>query len=61
MALIVEDGTIVAGANSFVTVAEADAYIANFNDQVWAALLPADKDAHIVKGGLYVCNAAIYR
>lgn len=38
MALIVEDGTIVAGAESYITVADATAYFAARGNAVWAAL-----------------------
>jgi len=40
MALVVEDGTIVAGANSLVTLAEADAFFTARIDPVWTAASP---------------------
>lgn len=50
MALIIEDGTIVAGANSYVSVAEADSYLA-FSAQraSWAVLSTPDKEANLVQ------------
>jgi len=50
MAFIVEDGSVVANANSYVTVAYADAYLAA-NIHVfatWDALLDADKENLLV-------------
>ena len=38
MALVVEDGSIVAGAESFVTVAAASTYHSNRGNTAWAAL-----------------------
>lgn len=43
MGLIKEDGTIVANANSYVTVADANAYFALTNNTVWDALDPSDQ------------------
>lgn len=43
MALIVEDGTIVPNANSYVTLAEADAWYAARGDETWAAIEPEAK------------------
>ena len=47
MALIVETGSVVTGAESYVTVAEADTYWSNRNDTVWAALATAAKEANL--------------
>lgn len=38
MALIVEDGTVVAGAESYITVANATTYFSNRGIATWAAL-----------------------
>jgi len=43
MAIIKEDGSIVANANSYVTVAEANAYFALVNNAVWDPLDPTDQ------------------
>lgn len=45
MALIVEDGTGLANADSLVSVAEADAYFVSRNVTAWAALSIAAKEA----------------
>jgi hypothetical protein len=45
MSIIVEDGTVVANANSYVSVATANAYFANRNNLVWANLDPTDQQA----------------
>jgi hypothetical protein len=38
MTLIVEDGSIVSGAESYISAADADTYFANRNNSVWSAL-----------------------
>lgn len=38
--LIIENGSIVAGANSYAAVSDADTYFANRNNQIWAELDP---------------------
>ena len=43
MPLIVEDGTMPAGANSFASLADADAYHAARLTEAWADSLPGDK------------------
>lgn len=46
MSLIVEDGTIIAGAESYLSVADADIYHANRGAAAWAALgTPAKEQA----------------
>lgn len=49
MAFVVEDGSIVAGANSYVSVAEADAIIGARIDDVsdWTALDQAGKEKYL--------------
>lgn len=50
MALIKETGGIVAGANTYVTVAEADAFLAYHTTRAaWAAMTEADKEAALVQ------------
>jgi hypothetical protein len=44
MALILEDGTVVANANSYVTVADADTYHALYANTDWAAVASQDKE-----------------
>jgi hypothetical protein len=47
MALIVEDGSIVDGAESYVTVSEADTYLAARGVAAWAALSPEQKEINL--------------
>lgn len=50
MALIIETGAIVPGANSYVSVAEADAYLAySAQRAAWNVLNEADKEANLVQ------------
>lgn len=44
MSLIVEDGTIVAGAESYASVSDADTYLAARGITVWAGLLSPEKE-----------------
>jgi hypothetical protein len=60
VSLVIETGQGVADANSFVTVAEADRWLAAMGDEVWAALPEPEKEAHLVQGALYVSNGQIY-
>lgn len=58
----VEDGTIVANANSFVEVGEVTAYAVNLGDPFgWVGTPPADLAAATIKGGQYVCNEMRYK
>lgn len=57
--LIVETGSIIAGANSYVDVAYADAYFTARGDSVWAALPGGSpqspvKEAALIKGADYL-------
>lgn len=54
MALIVEDGSIVAGAESYITLADADAYFTARGNATWAALADADKEAALRKATDYM-------
>jgi hypothetical protein len=55
MALIVEDGTIVTGAESYISVADADAYFSARGNAAWAALTPtATKEAALRKATDYM-------
>lgn len=58
--MIVEDGTIVANADSYVTVAEADAYLAARGmDTAWALLSNTVKESLLVRAVDYM--QAAYR
>jgi hypothetical protein len=61
MALIVEDGTIVAGAESLATVAEADTYWSNRGDAAWAALATAAKEEALREGTAKLLNGRQWR
>ena len=47
MALIVEDGTNVTGAESYLTVSAADTYFSDRGNAAWAALTTAQKEEHL--------------
>lgn len=49
MALIIENGTGVAGANSYVSLLEADAYFTLFNNEDWDAT-DTDKEIALMHG-----------
>lgn len=50
MTLIVENGSIVAGANSYASVADADAYYLVRANAAWAALTNEAKEAALILG-----------
>lgn len=54
MALIVEDGSIVAGAESYVSVANADVYHSNFGNAAWAVLATPAKESALRKATGYM-------
>lgn len=54
MAFIVEDGTGVTDSTSYVDVAFADAYFANFNNTVWAALTTEQKEFALNDASAYL-------
>lgn len=54
MPLIIEDGSIVANAESYASVAAADTYWTNRNDTVWGALTTAAKEAALRQAALYM-------
>jgi hypothetical protein len=54
VALIVEDGTIVAGAESYISVADADTYFTARANATWDALADADKEAALRKATDYM-------
>lgn len=57
MAFTVEDGTGVAGANSYTTVEFADAYFLERNNAVWAAIADAsDKESYLIRATDYIEN-----
>jgi hypothetical protein len=60
MALVVEDGTGVAGANVYADVAAADLWYADLADTAWAALTVAAKETALIQGCRYCDNQQIY-
>lgn len=57
MTLIVENGTIVANANSYVTVAEADSYWTDRVDEVWTDAEDAQKERALIQATDYMKQA----
>lgn len=53
MALIVEDGTGVKNANSYVTSSEADDYFSLRNNATWKALTTQQKEAALISASSY--------
>jgi hypothetical protein len=60
MALIVEDGSIVLGAQAYISAAEADAYFASRFEVAWAGLTTDEKERHLILGALYIDNESIW-
>lgn len=56
MALIVEDGSIVTGAESYITVTDADAYFTARSNATWTAMAEADKEAALRKATDYMAG-----
>jgi hypothetical protein len=55
MTIIVEDGTVVANANSYVTVTEADTFFENQGNTVWTELASDEaKEASLIRGAKYM-------
>lgn len=54
MPFTVEDGTGIADANSYASVAFADAYFADRNNTTWSAASTADKEFALVKATDYI-------
>lgn len=54
MTLIVEDGSQVPGANSYATVAQADARQTLFGDEVWPDLDASEKEAFLIRATLFM-------
>lgn len=54
--LIVEDGNLVEGANSYISLEEATAYQQRFNRQDWLNLSEDEKKASLIKATQYVDN-----
>jgi hypothetical protein len=57
MSLVVEDGTVISGANSFVDLATADAYFDARHDDAWAAATDNAKERALVLASDYMTQA----
>jgi hypothetical protein len=61
MAFTVEDGTVVAGANSFATVDGADTYFEDRGNATWAAATDTNKETALVRATDYINNRFRFR
>ncbi|MBA3241356.1 MAG: hypothetical protein H0T60_09055, partial [Acidobacteria bacterium] len=63
MALIVETGTGIVGANSYVSVAGADAYFADRNELNWAGAnaTAADKEGFLIRAADFLNSFYMWR
>lgn len=57
MSLIVENGTGLANAESYISVADADTRHSNLGNAAWAPLATADKEAALRKATTYMLQA----
>lgn len=57
MSLIVEDGTGLATAQSYISVADAATYLAAKGDTTWAAATDASREAALVRATAYLDGA----
>jgi hypothetical protein len=57
--IVVETGSIVAGANSYVSVDDANSYFAARTNLTWAAATPSAKEAALLEACVYLDN--VYR
>lgn len=56
MSLVVEDGSIVSGAVTFISATDADAYFTARSNTAWAAASTSAKEAALVKATDYLCG-----
>lgn len=55
MPFVVETGAGIAGANSYTSIAFADAYFAERGNTVWAAIIdPTDKEKYLIRATDYI-------
>lgn len=59
MALIVEDGTGLADAESYLSVADADTYHADRNNEAWQDYSTAEKEAALRKATQYITGDGV--
>ncbi len=60
MAIIVEDGTGLENANSYISVADADSYFLNRNNSEWAAKSAEEKEAGLLYATTYLDSNFIW-
>ena len=60
MTLIVETGDMPPNANSYATLAQADAWFANIGDLIWPTYDDAAKEAALIKGAIFCNNQQVY-
>lgn len=60
MALIVEDGTQVSGAESYISVTDADTYFTNRDNDTWLDLANAEKESALRKATQYLDSVYDY-
>jgi hypothetical protein len=56
MALIAQDGTGLSTANSYISVADADAYFSARNNTDWAGYITAEKEAALIYATAWLDN-----
>jgi hypothetical protein len=61
MSLIVEDGSIVAGANSFISLADADAYFEVRGNAAWSAADDDAKTAALIRATDYLTRHYVWK
>lgn len=61
MSLIVEDGTGLANADSYLSVADADTYHSNLGNTSWGALSTPNKELALRKATKYLDHRYFYR
>lgn len=63
MPITIEDGSVVDGANSYVSVGDADTYIStNFpSDTVWTALTTGEKESYLIRAARFLDTMVKWR
>lgn len=54
MALIVEDGSRVANSNTYISLADAETYMADRIDANWTSAATPEKNAALIEAGMYL-------
>lgn len=61
MALVVEDGTGLAQADSYISVEQADLYMASMGHEAWSTATQADKEKALLQATQYVDSRYRYK